>query len=96
MTADGNHHVFNQFTLRTERRDELREFLSARGVGSGVYYPAPLHLQTCFASLGYGEGDLPTAESLVSEVISLPVSPEMGTEQQDWVMRSIREFYGAA
>jgi len=91
----GNHHVYNQFTLRVRRRDELRQFLADRGIGSGVYYPLPLHLQECFASLGGREGDLPVAETLCGQVLSLPIYPELTDEDIRTVASAIREFYGA-
>lgn len=91
----GNHHVYNQYTLRVERRDELRRWLQERGVGSGVYYPVPLHLQECFRELGYREGDLPVTERLCREVVSLPVYPELGEERATRVAEAVREFYGA-
>jgi dTDP-4-amino-4,6-dideoxygalactose transaminase len=93
--APGNWHVYNQYTLRVERRDELRAFLSERDIGSGVYYPVPLHLQTCFSSLGGAAGDLPVAERLCGEVLSLPIFPELGEERIDEVANAIRAFYGA-
>ncbi len=92
-TAEGNHHVYNQYTLRVEGRDDLRAFLNDRGIGSGVYYPVPLHLQECFAELGYREGDLPVSEALCREVISLPIFPELGEERLEIVAAAIREFY---
>jgi dTDP-4-amino-4,6-dideoxygalactose transaminase len=93
--AEGNFHVYNQYTLRVERRDELRRFLSDRGVGTGVYYPVPLHLQPCFAELGYREGDLPVSEALCREVLSLPVFPELSDEGRSEVAAGVRAFYGA-
>lgn len=94
-TEDGNRHVFNQYTIRTPRRDELREFLARRDIGSGVYYPVPLHLQACFAELGGGEGDLPVSERLCREVVSLPIFPELGEARIDEVAGAVREFFGA-
>jgi dTDP-4-amino-4,6-dideoxygalactose transaminase len=94
--AEGNFHVYNQYTLRVERRDELRRFLSDRGVGTGVYYPVPLHLQPCFAELGYREGDLPVSEALCREVLSLPVFPELSDEGRSEVAAGVRAFYGAS
>lgn len=93
--SEGNRHVFNQFTLRVERRDELRTFLQESGVGSGVYYPVPLHLQECFRDLGFRRGDLPVSEALSGEVLSLPVFPELGEERVGVVADAIRAFYGA-
>lgn len=91
----GNFHVYNQFTLRVRRRDELRDFLASRGIGSGVYYPVPLHLQECFASLGGRTGDLPVSEQLTGEVLSLPIYPELDDAALETVAGAIREFYGA-
>jgi dTDP-4-amino-4,6-dideoxygalactose transaminase len=88
-----NEHVYNQFTIRTSRRDELREHLAARGIGSGIYYPVPLHLQECFAELGGQPGDLPTSESLCLEVLSLPIFPELGEDRQDRVIEAVRDFH---
>jgi dTDP-4-amino-4,6-dideoxygalactose transaminase len=89
----GNEHVYNQYTLRVERRDDLRGWLQDRGIGSGVYYPVPLHLQACFSELGYREGDLPVAERLCGEVVSLPIFPELGEERVGRVAEAIRAFY---
>lgn len=93
----GNESVVNQYTIRVAggRRDALAEFLKARGVGSGIYYPVPLHLQDCFAYLGYREGDFPESERACREVLSLPVFPELRPEQRARVVHSIREFAGA-
>jgi dTDP-4-amino-4,6-dideoxygalactose transaminase len=89
------HHVFNQYTVRVERRDELRAYLSEREIGSGVYYPVPLHLQACFESLGYGPGDLPVSEELARRVVSLPVFPELGPDRVRTVAGTLRSFFGA-
>ena len=74
-SARASCHVYNQFTVRADERDELSEHLAASGVGSGVYYPVPLHLQACFASLGGRAGDLPVTEALCDEVLACPSSP---------------------
>ena len=95
VVAEGNLHTYNQYTIRAERRDELRAFLEERKIGTGVYYPAPLHLQPCFATLGYEPGDFPVAESLCDEVLSLPIYPELGEESVRTVAAAVREFYGA-
>jgi len=91
--ADDSDHIFNQYTLRVTRRDELREHLKQAGVGHSVYYPVPLHLQECFAELGYREGDFPVAEQACREVVSLPVYPELPEELQRRVVEAIGEFY---
>jgi dTDP-4-amino-4,6-dideoxygalactose transaminase len=92
-TLEGNRHVYNQFTIRAERRDELREYLGGKGIGSGVYYPVPLHLQQCFGALGGDVGDLPECELACREVLSLPVFPELGEERVEIVIDAVREFY---
>jgi dTDP-4-amino-4,6-dideoxygalactose transaminase len=94
FVRDGAYHVYNQYTVRAQRRDELRSFLESRGIGSGIYYPVPLHLQECFRSLGHARGDFPVAERLAAEVLSLPIYPELGEARIRHVARSIREFYG--
>jgi dTDP-4-amino-4,6-dideoxygalactose transaminase len=86
-------HVFHQYVIRAFRRDELREFLTARKIGTEIYYPIPLHLQPCFAYLGYREGDFPEAERAAKEVLALPMFPELTEEEQRWVVQSIADFY---
>lgn len=93
--AVGNEPVYHQYTIRAARRDELRAHLERRGIGTGVYYPLPLHLQPCFSELGYRAGDLPAAERLCREVLSLPIYPELGEARIERVAAAIREFYGA-
>jgi dTDP-4-amino-4,6-dideoxygalactose transaminase len=92
-TADRAHHVFHQYVIRAYRRDELREFLTARQIGTEVYYPIPLHLQPCFAYLGYREGDFPEAERAAKEVLALPMFPELTEDEQRTVVQSIADFY---
>ncbi len=90
-------HVYNQFVVRTpeSQRDGLRSFLSSRGVGSEIYYPIPLHLQVCFRSLGYSEGDFPVSEAAAKETIALPMFPELTADDQSHVASTIAEFFGA-
>ncbi len=85
--------IFNQFTIRATNRDKLSSFLKDRDVGSAVYYPKPLHIQECFAYLGYKEGQFPHSEKASREVLSIPIYSELTTVQQDYVIASIREFY---
>ena len=89
-------HIFNQYTIRCSRRDELMDFLKRRGVGSEIYYPAPLHLQECFAHLGYKLGDLPATERASRECLSLPIYPELTEEMRRYVVEKISEFYREA
>ncbi len=92
-TLESNYHVYNQYTVRAERRDDLRAFLQEAGTGTGVYYPVPLHLQECFASLGGKAGELPHAEAACREVLSLPIFPEVGEDRMEEVAEGIRRFY---
>lgn len=93
VVRPGNLHVYNQFTIRVPRRDELREHLAAEGIGTGIYYPVPLHLQPCFSELGGAEGQFPEAEKACREVLSLPIFPELEEEQIDRVSDSVRRFF---
>jgi dTDP-4-amino-4,6-dideoxygalactose transaminase len=95
VVSPENESIFNQYTIRCERRDALQAHLTARKIGTSIYYPLPLHLQPCFAYLGYREGQLPNAERAAREVLSLPVYPELSTAQQDEVIGAIREFYAS-
>jgi dTDP-4-amino-4,6-dideoxygalactose transaminase len=95
VISPANESIFNQYTIRCERRDALQAHLTARKIGTAIYYPLPLHLQPCFAYLGYREGQLPHAERAAREVLSLPVYPELTTVQQDEVIGAIREFYAS-
>lgn len=92
-TDPANEHIWHQYTIRAERRDELMAHLKARGIGCAIYYPLPLHLQPCFAHLGYTRGSLPVTESAMNSVLSLPIYAELTTVQLDEVIAGIREFY---
>jgi dTDP-4-amino-4,6-dideoxygalactose transaminase len=92
-TDPANEHIFNQYTIRAPRRDELQAHLKARGIGNSIYYPLALHLQPCFAHLGYRAGSLPLSEAASREVISLPVFPELTEAQQQSVIDSVLGFY---
>jgi len=88
-----NEHIFHQYTLRAQRRDDLQAHLKKEGIGHAVYYPIPLHRQPCFAHLGYKEGSLPQAEHASREAISLPIYPELTRPQLDRVINAIHGFY---
>jgi len=89
---DGRH-VWNQYTIRCERRDALKEHLDRAGVGNAIYYPIPLHLQRCFSALGGRRGQFPHAERAAREVLSIPVYPELTGAEQEAVVAAIRGFY---
>ncbi|MEP7150565.1 MAG: DegT/DnrJ/EryC1/StrS family aminotransferase [Nitrospira sp.] len=88
-----NFHVYNQFTLRVEKRDELRTYLKDHGVGTEVYYPLPLHLQNCYRDLGHVKGAFPQSERAAEEVLSIPIYAELTDEQLQHVVQTIAEFY---
>lgn len=87
-------HVYNQFVIRCERRDELKAFLGERGVGTAIYYPIPLHLQPCFRYVGYKEGDLPVSEACAKDTLSIPVYGELTRDDIEYVVEQIAEFHG--
>jgi dTDP-4-amino-4,6-dideoxygalactose transaminase len=89
-----NTSIYNQYTIRAQRRDALQAYLKERGIGCAIYYPLPLHLQPCFAYLGYREGQFPESERASQEVLSLPVFPELTSTQRDIVVDEVRAFYG--
>lgn len=93
VTDPANEHIFHQYTIRVPRRDELMAHLKANGIGCAVYYPIGLHLQPCFADLGYRPGSLPRTEAAMAEVLSLPVYPELTDAQMDAVVATVKGFY---
>jgi dTDP-4-amino-4,6-dideoxygalactose transaminase len=94
-TTDPARHVWNQFTIRVfdDLRDALRDYLAARGIGSEIYYPLPLHQQACFASLGYPPGSLPVTEKLARQVLSLPIHPLLAADDQAYIVEHIARFF---
>ena len=90
--AEGSTHVWHQYVVRSAQRDALREFLTSRGIGSEIYYPVPLHVQTALQRLGYKQGDFPEAERAAREVLALPIFPELREDEQETVVAAIAEF----
>jgi dTDP-4-amino-4,6-dideoxygalactose transaminase len=86
-------HVFHQYVIRAQRRDDLRQFLAERNIGSEIYYPLPLHLQPVFSYLGLKTGDLPVSEQAAREVLALPMFPELAEAEIARVVESIADFY---
>lgn len=87
-----NRHIYNQYIIRVEDRDELRAYLAEKNIGSEIYYPIPMHLQECFADLGYTEGAFPEAEKAASTTLAIPIYPELSVEQVKYVAETINEF----
>ncbi|HSP88000.1 MAG TPA: DegT/DnrJ/EryC1/StrS family aminotransferase [Ignavibacteriaceae bacterium] len=87
-----NYHIYNQYIIRTENRNELKEFLSQNEIGNEIYYPLPFHLQECFKYLGYKKGDFQVSEDMANTALALPVYPELSSEQIDYVVQKIYDF----
>jgi dTDP-4-amino-4,6-dideoxygalactose transaminase len=92
IVPEGYEHVFHQYTVRSERRDELQKFLAERRIGSTIYYPVPLHLQPLYAGLGHKAGDFPNAERVAQEILSLPMYPELSEDKIARAAAAITEF----
>ncbi len=87
-------HIFNQYVVRAERRNQLRDHLKKQDIGTEIYYPVPLHLQECFAYLGGKKGDCPRSELAAETTMAIPIYPELTAEQKSCVVSSVAEFYG--
>ena len=92
---EGNRHIYNQYIIRVTDRDGLRAHLKEQGIGNAIYYPLPLHLQKCFASLGYGEGDMPESEKASRETLSIPIFSLLTDAEKDHVATTILGFVNA-
>ncbi len=91
--AEGNRGVYYVYNILVPRRDELAAYLKEKGIGTSIYYPKPLHLQKCFAYLGYREGDFPVAERICKEILALPIYPELRVEEVEYVCNALESFY---
>lgn len=89
----GTGHIFNQYTIATAKRDALRDHLKAKNIGMEIYYPVPLHLQECYAHLGYRKGDFPVSEMMADRVLSIPIFPELTETEQAEVIDAIKQFF---
>ncbi|MBN1291169.1 MAG: DegT/DnrJ/EryC1/StrS family aminotransferase [Candidatus Latescibacteria bacterium] len=93
VIPEGYGHIFNQYVIRVKNRDDLKDYLKDKGIGSEIYYPVPLHLQDCFKELGCKKGDMPESEKAADTTLALPVYPELTDEMQKYVVETIRTFY---
>lgn len=93
VSTQGYRHIYNQYVLRVEKRDDLRKFLSEKNIGTEIYYPVPLHIQDCFSYLGYSKKDCQESIIAAESTVAIPIYPELTGEQQKYVVDSIKEFY---
>jgi dTDP-4-amino-4,6-dideoxygalactose transaminase len=91
--APGNRHIYNQFIIRVQRRNEVQAFLRDLKIGNEIYYPVPLHLQECFAYVGNHKGDFPHSEAAADETLALPIYSELSDQQAAYVVNSIAKFF---
>jgi dTDP-4-amino-4,6-dideoxygalactose transaminase len=91
--APNRRHVYHLYVVRSKKRDALQDFLSSRGIGTGIHYRKPIHLQEAARDLGYRNGDLPETEAVCDEILSLPMYPELDQESQEYIAHSIKDFY---
>lgn len=96
LAGEGSFHCWHQFAVMSDERDALNAYLTAHGVGTGAFYPVPLHLQKAFAHLGYREGDLPVSERLCISSVCLPIYPELTADEIGYVIDTIKAFYRTA
>ena len=87
-----NYHIYNQYIIRSQKRDDLKKYLTDNEIGNEIYYPVPFHLQECYVNLNHKVGDFPEAEKASLTCLALPVYPELTNEQQQFVVQKIKEF----
>jgi dTDP-4-amino-4,6-dideoxygalactose transaminase len=85
--------VYHLYITRASKRDELQKYLGEKGIGTGLHYPIPLHLQNAYSGNSFNKGDYPGTEKVASEILSLPMFPELTADQISYVVNTIREFY---
>jgi len=86
--------IFHLYIARAPKREELQKYLAEKGIGTGLHYPIPLHIQNAYIKLGFKKGDLPVTEKVAPEILSLPMFPELTEEQIEYVVKGMKEFYG--
>ena len=91
--AEYGKHVYHLYVIRTEKRDELQEYLKSNGIFTGLHYPIPLHLQKAYEYLGYKEGDFPVAEECAKQILSLPMFPELSPKEIEKIASEIKTFF---
>jgi dTDP-4-amino-4,6-dideoxygalactose transaminase len=94
QALSGHRHIYNQYVVRAQRRDELRAYLTEARIGNEIYYPVPLHMQKCFDYLGYRPEDCPESVRAAAETLAIPIYPELSQDQQRQVVETISDFYG--
>lgn len=86
-------HIFHLYVIRTKKRDHLAKFLDSKGIATGLHYPIPIHMQKAYKDLGHKKGDFPVSEKLADEILSLPVFPELGESEVEYIAENIREYF---
>ncbi len=90
---ESNSHVYHLYVVRAKEREKFKKYLTSKGISTGIHYPIPLHLQEAYHYLGYVKGDFPVTETISQEILSLPIFPEMTTDQQEYICSMTMEFF---
>jgi len=93
IEKDYNYHIYNQYTIASENRDKFIEYLGRNEISNVIYYPVPLHAQNCYKYLGYSADDFPVAEKLARQVVSIPIFPDLTSEEKEYVAETISRFF---